>query len=113
MVGSFAFAFNGLRYMYRHEPNAKIHLLATLLAVVLGFLFHITCSEWLWIALAIALVWMAEAMNTAIEVFADHLHPQDHPMIGRVKDLCAGVVVIAALFALVAGLVIFLPKITG
>jgi len=37
--------------------------------------------------------------NAAIETLADHLHPQQHPEIGAVKDIAAGAVLIASIAA--------------
>lgn len=103
---SFACALQGLAYLVRTQPNARLHLLATLLVCAAGFYVELNRAEWLWIALAIVLVWTAEAFNTALEQLADALHPARHPGIGRAKDVAAGAVLIAALgAALIVGLV--------
>ncbi|SDE18451.1 undecaprenol kinase/diacylglycerol kinase (ATP) [Mucilaginibacter pineti] len=110
LVRSFGFAFKGLRYTTTTQLNFRIHLAATVLAAAMGFLLHIATNEWLWITLAIALVLITELINTSIETLTDLVSPTYNTKAGHVKDVCAGAVVIAALFALVTGLVIFLPK---
>jgi diacylglycerol kinase len=110
LIRSFGFAFKGLRYAAATQPNFRIHLVWAFIAVMLGFALHIAFAEWQWIMLAIALVLVIELLNTGIETLTDLVSPDYNEMAGRVKDVCAGAVVIAALFALITGIVIFLPK---
>ena len=55
------------------------------------------------------MVMVAEVLNTAIERILDHFSPQQSRKIGLIKDIAAGAVLLAALFALIIGLIIFLP----
>jgi diacylglycerol kinase len=110
-IKSFGFAFKGLYELIRSEPNARIHLLATIVAIVAGFYLKISNQEWCVVLIVIALVWAAEAFNTAIEKLADHLFPEYHETARIVKDVSAGAVLICAIIALICGLIIFLPKI--
>ncbi len=110
-IRSFRFAFNGICQVFKNENNAKVHALATVMAVVAGVFLRISVNEWLWIALAIALVWAAELLNTALEKLTDLVSPEHHPAAGAVKDLAAGAVLVCAVFAFVTGLVIFIPKV--
>ena len=50
-------------------------------------------------------------MNTAIENFVDFVEPKYNEKVGKVKDIAAGAVLINALFSIIVGLIIFLPKI--
>jgi len=110
---SFAYALQGLAFLMRTQPNARVHLLATVLVCAAGVYFRLSRAEWLWIAVAIVLVWRAEAFNTALEQLADTLHPEQHPGIGRAKDVAAAAVLIAALGAAAIGVVVFLPHLAG
>lgn len=110
---SFVYALQGLLFLLRSQPNAWVHLLATLAVCAAGFHFGLSRGEWLWICLAIVLVWSAEAFNTALEQLADALHPQRHPGIGRAKDLAAGAVLVAAVGAAVIGVMVFWPHLGG
>lgn len=88
-----------------------LHLLAGGVAIFLGFFFRISEGEWLALILAIALVVLAEAFNTAIEFDIDLTSPEEHPFARDTKDVAAGAVLLSALAAVAIGLVIFLPKI--
>ena len=110
LIRSFGFAFKGVAYATSSQLNFRIHLGATVLAVLTGYLLHISTSEWLWIALSITLILVTEIFNTMIETLTDLVSPGYNEKAGRIKDMSAGAVVIAALFALITGGVIFLPK---
>jgi len=107
---SFGYAFNGIVKLIKSEPNARIHLVATVGALIAGFLFHISPSEWCIILIVIALVWAAEGFNTVIEKLVDHLFKDYHETARITKDIAAGAVLICAIIALTCGLIIFLPK---
>lgn len=108
---SFNFALKGIGHFFKTENNARIHLLAAVVVVGAGFYFQLSRSEWLWIVLAISLVWITELLNTAIEKLVDLVSPQENPKAGRIKDLAAGAVLFAASAAVIIGLLIFLPHI--
>jgi diacylglycerol kinase (ATP) len=76
-----------------------------------GLCFGIGAMEWCAVILAMALVWSAEALNTAIELLADALSPDPHPLVGRAKDVAAAGVLLAAMGAAAVGLIVFVPKI--
>ena len=106
----FVNAFNGIVVSYRSERNLRIHIALALAAVGLGIWTDLTRWEWCWIALCIALVIMAELVNTAIETCVDLVSPNEHPLAKRAKDAAAGAVLIAAVFAVIVGGAIFLPR---
>ena len=109
-IESFRPAFSGITSLLRSEHNAWIHLVATVLAIVLGLAFGIRRDEWLAIVLAIALVWTAEAVNTAIEALCDVVSPGHDPRIKKAKDVAAGAVLFSAFGALGVGLLVFVPR---
>jgi diacylglycerol kinase (ATP) len=110
LIRSFGYAFKGVAYATKTQLNFRIHLTAMVFAVALGCLLHISASEWEWVALSITLVLISEIFNTMIEALTDMVSPGYNEKAGRIKDMSAGAVVIAALFALITGLIIFLPK---
>jgi diacylglycerol kinase (ATP) len=110
---SLAHALRGVDHIVRTQPNARLHLLAAVLVCAAGVYFGLGRAEWLWISLAIALVWSAEAFNTALEQLADVLHPAQHAGIGRAKDVAAAAVLIAALGAAIIGLLVFVPHLAA
>ncbi|MDB5017229.1 MAG: diacylglycerol kinase [Mucilaginibacter sp.] len=110
LIRSFGYAFKGVAYATTSQLNFRIHLGATLTAVIMGFVLHISTGEWQWVAISIALVLVTEIFNTMIETLVDLVSPGYNEKAGHIKDMSAGAVVIAALFALITGLMIFLPK---
>ena len=112
-IKSFSYAFKGLYDLVKSEPNARIHLVATIAAVSAGIFFRISNTEWCIILIVIALVWAAEAINTVIEKLADHLFPEYHETARLAKDIAAGAVLVCAIVALICGLIVFLPKLVS
>jgi len=110
IIRSFGYAFKGIAYATATQLNFRVHLLLTALAVLMGFALHISVGEWEWLALCVTLVLVAELFNTMIEALVDLVSPGYNEKAGHVKDMSAGAVVITALFALIIGLIIFLPK---
>lgn len=110
IMKSLLFAFKGLVYALKTQLNFRAHCFFTVVAVVLGSYTQLNFSEWLWISLAIALVIILELINTAIEVLVDLISPEQNPKAGAIKDLAAAAVLVASLFALMVGLIIFVPK---
>ena len=86
-IRSVGFALEGIVALIKGENNARIHLLATILVIIVGLYINISSADWLWIGLSITLVWLAEAFNTAIETLADMVSKEIHPNIKKVKDI--------------------------
>jgi len=105
---SFRCAIAGIVYLLRTQPHARWHLLVSLGVIVLGFVFQVSRGDWLALVLAMALVWTAEALNTAIELTCNAITLEKHPLIGLAKDVAAGAVLLASLFAVVVGAIVFL-----
>lgn len=107
---SFVYAFRGLKYFFKTEHNAWVHLLATSIVCILGFILNINKTEWVLLVLSIGLVLTAEAFNTAVELLTDYISTERHPQAALIKDVAAGAVLITAIVAVVLGFIIFLPK---
>jgi diacylglycerol kinase len=108
---SFRHAFNGIRSFLRSEPNGRIHFVATIVVIIAGVWFHCSLAEWAILIIVMAMVWLTEMLNTSIEKIMDHITPEQHPGVKRIKDIAAGAVLIAALAAAIVGALIFIPKI--
>jgi len=106
-------AWRGVGVLVRAEPNARIHLAATVAVAATGRVLGVSRTEWALLALAIAAVWSAEAMNTAVEALGDVVSPERNEAVGRVKDIAAGAVLLAAIGAVVVGLLVFGPRLAG
>lgn len=106
---SFGHAIRGLKVLLQTQHNARIHAWATALVLAAGGVFEISASEWALIVLAIVAVWVAEALNTAVEFLVDLAAPEPHPLAGKAKDVAAGAVLVAAVGAAVVGGFVFGP----
>lgn len=103
------YAFAGVRAVCS-ERNFRFHLVAMVVVIIAGFLTGISANEWTILLLAIAAVLSLEMTNSAIERVVDLVTDEFHPLAKRAKDLAAGAVLIAAIFSVIIGLIIFLPK---
>ena len=103
----------GVATALRSEVHLRFHAVATVAVIGLGFYYGIARLEWALLALAVAGVWTAELLNTAIEALTDLASPDWHPLAGKAKDVAAGAVLLAALGALVVGALVFGPRLLG
>jgi diacylglycerol kinase (ATP) len=108
---SFGYAFRGVAILLRSQPNARIHLLAALIVVVLAYSLECSHTEWAILLLTIGTVFTAEAFNTALEFLTDLVSPEYHDLAGKTKDVAAAAVLFTAIIAIGVAIFIFLPKI--
>jgi diacylglycerol kinase (ATP) len=108
-VRSFRNAFAGWWYVIRTQRNAWIHALATVCVFTLGLWLKLELRDWAVLLLTIAVVWTAEFLNTALESVVDLASPHHHPLAKVGKDVGAAAVLIAALSAIVIGVLILGP----
>lgn len=108
-IRSFYHAACGIFCMIRRQHNAWIHAAATVVVLLAALIFRISSADWCWIILALAIVWTAEALNTAFELLADAASSEFHPLVRDAKDVAAGAVLITAVAAVVIGLIVFWP----
>lgn len=103
-------AWAGVCQVVKQERNMRFHLVAAVLAVICGWLLHISTVEGLWLALAIFTVISAEFTNTVVEALVDLIVRHHFDLNAKhAKDVAAGAVLCAASFAVVVGLLIFVP----
>lgn len=110
-IKGFGYAFSGIVYAFKTQLNFKFHIAALLVTSIAGWYFTLSVNEWLWIIAAAAIVLITELLNTAIEVLVDLVSPDINPKAKIIKDVAAASVLIAAIAALIIGLIIFIPKI--
>ena len=106
------FATIGFWILITTENSIITQVIIAIIMTILGFLMHLSVTEWLFQTLAIGLILVAESLNTAIEKIADFVHPEYHKQIGHIKDISAGAAFFAAIFAIIIGLIIYIPKFT-
>lgn len=96
--------------MWRSQFHSKLHLTATVTVVAAASLLSVSVAEWCLLILAIGLVWLAEALNTALEFAVDLISPDHHDLAGMAKDTAAGAVLLAAATSAAVGFIILGPK---
>lgn len=107
---SVGYAFKGALFLIRTESSIKIQVIIAIGITIAGFYFDISKTEWIAQTFCIGLVMSMEGMNTAMEYMSDFIHPDRHKAIGRIKDIAAGAVFIAAVCAVVVAILIYFPK---
>ncbi|MCG7407842.1 diacylglycerol kinase family protein [Paenibacillus sp. ACRRX] len=103
---TFQVALEGIWYTLRTQRNMQVHLGIMFAVTGLGWALGLERTEWFWIGLCITLVIMAELFNTAIETVVDLVMPNPHPLAKIAKDTAAGAVLIAAVFAVIVGVIL-------
>jgi diacylglycerol kinase len=106
---AFGHAFRGWWHVLKTQQNAWIHSVVATLVIILGLWLGIPTRDWAVIVLAIAMVFTAEFINTAIEAVVDLASPVHHPLAKVGKDVGAGAVLVSALAAALIGLLILGP----
>ena len=108
-IAAFGHAFRGWGHVLQTQQNAWIHSLIASIVIAMGVWLQISARDWAVIVLTIAMVFTAEFINTAIEAVVDLASPNRHPLAKVGKDVGAGAVLVAALAAVIVGLLILGP----
>ncbi len=107
---SFRYAFAGWWYVIRTQRNAWIHATVSIAVILVSFWLRIRPRDWAVIMVAIAMVWTAEFLNTALEAVVDLASQHQYDELARVgKDVGAAAVLIASISAAIIGLLILGP----
>lgn len=112
LVSSMEFAITGIVTAFKEERNIRKHMVSAILATATGAVFRISAMEWLFLFLAIFLVITLEMINSAIENVVDLASDYHFSMLAKnAKDMAAGAVLVVSTYAVITGLIIFVPKI--
>ena len=106
---SFRYAFGGWWYVIRTQRNAWIHAIVSIAVIGISFWLGLNRYDWALIIIAIAMVWTAEFINTALEAIVDLASPEHHELARISKDVGASAVLIAAGSAAIIGFIILGP----
>ncbi len=106
---SIKYSLSGLFYAYRYEQSLWIHGFATILAIIMGIIFHIKLSEWAIIFIALGSILALELINTAIEAAVDLTTTEIHPLAKIAKDCGSAASFVMSIVSLVISLFVFGP----
>lgn len=106
----FKYAFEGIRSLFEKDLHFAGHLFIAAAVIVLGFLFGLNTVEWMFIISAIFIVLITEIINTSLEYTVDLVTDDYHELAKYAKDTSALAVLLAALYAVITGLIVFVPK---
>jgi diacylglycerol kinase len=107
---AFGYAFSGWWFVIRTQRNAWIHMVVSIAVILMSFFLRINASSWALILLAIAMVWIAEFLNTALEAVVDLASNHQQHELARVgKDVGAAAVLIAAVTSIIIGILVLGP----
>lgn len=111
VISSLEFALTGIFTAFKEEKNMRSHVLSAVAAIIAGLIFRISATEWLFLLLSIFLVIAFEIINSAVENVVDLASDYHFSMRAKnAKDMAAGAVLVVSGFAVITGLIIFLPK---
>ena len=110
LLKTLSYGFNGILYTLKYERNMVIHFLVMILVIIAGIVFKITFVEWGVCFVLFALVLSLELMNTALENVVDLVTEEKKAKAKVAKDAAAGAVLVSAIFAVIIGISIFLPR---
>jgi diacylglycerol kinase (ATP) len=108
-LASFRYAFQGWSHVLHTQQNVWIHSAIAAVVIIVGLWINLPPRDWAVIVLTAALVFSAEFMNTSIEAVVDLASPNMHPLAKIGKDVGAAAVLVAALAAILIGLLILGP----
>lgn len=108
-IKSFQYALEGWWYVLRTQKNTWIHAVISLAVIVLGLWLGLSRTDWALIIVTMAIVWIAEFMNTALEAIVDMIMPEIHPLAKVAKDVSAAAVLLGACAAVLVGILILGP----
>ena len=103
---SFLCAFRGIGQAFS-GGHMRFHLVACCYVLYFSLFYDFSKAEYSALFLVIALVFAAEAFNSAIEKLCDRVTTQQDPFIRNCKDMAAGAVLLAAAGAVAVGVALF------
>lgn len=108
---SFKYAIEGIFHNIKTQPNFRFHLFAIICVCFAGYFLSVSYLEWLVLIFTFNMVLVSEMVNTSIEAMVDLITLEKHKNAKIAKDVSAGMVLVSAIFSIIIGLYIFLPKI--
>jgi diacylglycerol kinase len=103
-INSFSWAWNGIKTVWREERNFRIEIVVAIIVVFFVYYFQFKFDESVFCIISIVMVLSAEILNTAIEDISNKIEPNHDPIIGKIKDIMAGFVLVTVIGAIIIAL---------
>ncbi len=104
---SFGWAIHGLKTVWKEEKNFRIEVIIAIIVILFGMIRELDSTDWAFLWIAIVMVLGAEIVNTALEDVCNKVEPKNDPVIGKIKDIMAGFVLISCIGAVFIGIIVF------
>ena len=111
LIKSFVYAIEGISHALKDNRNLRIHFGVGAIVIFAGIFFKANPFEMGVLGIMIMLVIMAEMINTAIEEMVDLIVSEHRQQAKIAKDVAAGMVLVAVVGSVIAGIFIFAPHI--
>ena len=108
---SFRYAMEGIMYTIRTQRNMRIHIIIGMFVVLFSLYLGVSGRDLAILLILISLVWVAELLNTSIEIFLDFITQKEDKDVKHIKDIQAGIVLVFAVFSVLSGIIIIKPYI--
>lgn len=112
LLTSFRYAFEGVWHALKNNRNLRIDFIAALSVIILSVIFHTTPYEKGVLGITILLVICSEMINTSLEEMVNLITSEHRKEAKIAKDVAAGMVLVAAVGAVIIGIFIFAPYIS-
>ena len=109
LIASFKFALSGIKIIFQEEQPFRIMLYIGAMVTIGMFYFNLSLTHKAVLFMIITLVLTLEVVNSIVEKFLDFVHPGKNGRIKIIKDMLAGIVLIACIVAVIIGFLIFWP----
>lgn len=107
IIDGFNTAIEGIFDTIRTEKHMKFHAFITVIVIVLALMYDIKKNYVIALTICIALVWITELINTAIECCIDIFCKDYNELAKKAKDSAAGAVLIASICSVIIGYLSF------
>lgn len=107
LIKSFRWATNGICTVWCEEINFRIEAIVALAVLISALCLNFSMLEWIIIIGCIGAVLASEMLNTAVEDLCDKVEPHTDSVIGKIKDIMGGFVLVVSLTASFIGILVF------
>src|SRR4030042_6339497 len=104
---SFSYAWAGISRVFGEEQNFRIHIFIAVIVIAFALIIQIQIWEFIFLLIIISLILILEIINSILERLLDLIKPRLHTYVKDIKDMTAGIVLIAAVTAILIGILIF------